>query len=507
MSQTLLTPSSVSKDEQESPSAKMLHGHEQTVANARDAQAAWGALTVNQRQKVLRTYRKQLAKGAFAVAKHIADTRKASRALRGHEHDESHGVFDLETATGTALMAEVTPTVDALRYLERYAADVLQTRGHGWRTGQTDAIYDDPWGTFRRPLWLMGVKSQVIHEPRGVVLIIAPSNYPFMLMGIQALQALTAGNAVIIKPAPGCESLTQSFADDLVKCGLSEQLIHVTDSSVDAVEQLIQVGVDLVVLTGSVTAGQAVLKRCAETITPSIIELSGNDAMFVLDSAKQTPGFNTIAKAIKMGLTLNHSETCIAPRRIFVTQSNEAALLTEIQTVIGDTLTGINYPPALQQKIDHAIQLGANWVVPGILNLTPEILEQTHLDQDDIFAAFALLMATHDEPSMLEIDRQSPFALGASVWGKRSEAEIFAQQINVGSVCINDLIAPTADPRLTFQARGRSGFGPTRGPEGLLAMTQPKTISTRKNKLYPHFDPITNKQTKLFAKYLRWLHG
>jgi delta 1-pyrroline-5-carboxylate dehydrogenase len=93
------------------------------------------------------------------------------------------------------------------------------------------------------------------------------------------------------------------------------------------------------------------------------------------------------------------------------------------------------------------------------------------------------------------------------VFGPPGAAQAMARRVRAGSVCVNDLIVPTADPRLPFGGRGRSGFGSTRGAEGLLAMTVVKTVSERRGRLRPHLAPATANDAALFAGMTALLHG
>ena len=95
-----------------------------------------------------------------------------------------------------------------------------------------------------------------------------------------------------------------------------------------------------------------------------------------------------------------------------------------------------------------------------------------------------------------------PYALGASVFGDGGEAQSVAARLDVGVVTINDLIVPTADPRLPFGGRGESGFGVTRGAEGLLEMTRPKVISKRRGKWLPHLDAPTEADDDILSGLL-----
>jgi Aldehyde dehydrogenase family len=101
----------------------------------------------------------------------------------------------------------------------------------------------------------------------------------------------------------------------------------------------------------------------------------------------------------------------------------------------------------------------------------------------------------------------SPFSLGATIFGPRHAATELAKRVSAGCIVINDMIVPTADPRLPFGGRRRSGFGVTRGAEGLLAMTVVKTIVVRRGLFRPHLLPIEVNDAHLFANLIRSLHG
>jgi acyl-CoA reductase-like NAD-dependent aldehyde dehydrogenase len=127
--------------------------------------------------------------------------------------------------------------------------------------------------------------------------------------------------------------------------------------------------------------------------------------------------------------------------------------------------------------------------------------------QEDVFAPWLALVPVRDEAAALEAADACPFALGASIFGPAEAARRVALRVRAGSVCINDLIVPTADPRLPFGGRGRSGFGVTRGAEGLLDMTVPKAISTRTGRFRPHLDAKLGADAGKLLTMIRLLHG
>lgn len=365
-----------------------------------------------------------------------------------------------------SLSAEVLPLAEACRFLEREAAGLLAPRRLGARG---------------RPVWLFGVAAEVRREPFGTVLIVGPSNYPLLLPGVQALQALTAGNAVLVKPAPGCSAPMERLADWLAEAGLPDGLFQLLDESPDAVSDAIAAGIDKLVLTGSAGTGRAVARQLGEALVPSTMELSGNDAVFVLPGAD----LGTVARALAFGLRLNGSATCIAPRRVFV-------------------------PRALAAALEDAMTRSVAAIPPAAVPL-PLIVADARpgmaLLREELFAPILSLVPVRDMAEALEAAAQSPYALGASVFGPEAEACALAGRLDAGTVTVNDLIVPTADPRLPFGGRRASGWGVTRGAEGLLEMTRVKTVSVRRGRRLPHTDPPRDGDAALMLAALRLLHG
>jgi hypothetical protein len=126
--------------------------------------------------------------------------------------------------------------------------------------------------------------------------------------------------------------------------------------------------------------------------------------------------------------------------------------------------------------------------------------------KDDVFAPVLALVAVAGPDQALAFDAECPYALGASVFGPFAAARDFALRVGAGVVTINDLIVPTADPRLPFGGFGRSGFGRTRGAEGLLEMTAAKAVTAKRGGFRPHLDPGADAGGMARA-YLKAAHG
>lgn len=200
-------------------------------------QATWAATPVSERLRVL-----QRARGAMAA----------------HAEEFAAAISPELARTNTdTLVTELLPLLDACKFLERNAAGLLKPRKLG-RAG--------------RPFWLGGVQAEVRREALGHVLVIGPANFPLFLPGVQALQALAAGNRVTWKPGRGGAAVAELFAAMLREAGLPAGLIHVTGDSLEAGQSSLASRPDKVVFTGSAESGRAVLHDLAETATPAVME-------------------------------------------------------------------------------------------------------------------------------------------------------------------------------------------------------------------------------------------
>jgi len=423
--------------------------------------------------------------------------RKLRRAIGG-EPDELASLVDGPARDrGRTLTAEVLPLLDACRFLERRAAGLLREK----KLRRRD-----------RPLWLAGVRASVRREPHGVVLIIAPGNYPLLLPGVQALQALVAGNAVLIKPAPGPGNgaAMRRLGRMLEDAGLPSSLFSVLEESTESAQAALAAGVDKVVLTGSAETGRAVARRAAKTLTPTTMELSGCDAAIALHDAEP----DLFARAMRFGVTLNAGATCIAPRRAFVVASGFDAIeraLREAFAAVG----AMDVPP---DRLREAIRLAQDAVAGGATVLAgsvdeprfPLVLKDVPADhrlmQADLFAPVLTLTRVADADAAVRRANRCAYGLGATVFGHDpSSMRQVTEALNCGCVVVNDVIVPTADPRVPFGGRQASGFGVTRGAEGLLEMTRIKTVSKRRG-ARPHLngEPVDG---DLASAAITLLHG
>ncbi len=409
---------------------------------------------------------------------------------------------ELSRSPADTRVAELLPLLAACHFLEREAETVL-----GVRRQRRQGL----------PLWLAGVDSEIQRVPLGHILVIGPSNYPLFIPGVQVLQALVAGNAVTWKPGRCGKAVAEVFARALSRAGLPDGLLRVTDDTVDATHIALEERPDKVFFTGSADTGRLLMRILAETLTPCVMELSGCDAVVVLPSAD----LSRVVQALAFGMRLNGSATCMAPRRVLLMETTDArrkAFLSSLRSALFEVAPvpisdGINVQ--LRELMDDAVRQGArierDQEVSGakgvrpilILNVRPEM----RIAQADVFAPVLSVIDVEGENGVLEAQQACLFALTASIFGDEREARRLASKLNVGSVLINDIIVPTADPRLPFGGRRESGFGVTRGAAGLLEMTAIRTVAVRRGRRVRHYEVTTPLHEGLFDGLIATTHG
>ena len=397
------------------------------------------------------------------------------------------------------LTSEVLPVAEACRFLETNAFWLLsrQTTGNSGR-----------------PMWLRRVITSVRREPVGVILVIAPGNYPLFLPAVQALQALVAGNGVLLKPAPGGEAAIRAFALLAQQAGLPHGLLAVLPSDKSAAVEAIALKVDKVFLTGSHETGRAVYAECAKAMTPVVMELSGCDSVIVSNDAD----LGLTARAVVFGLRLNDGATCISPRRVFVHRSIAKRFEDRLVSLLADgepiEITG-RAAAVLRVLLTGAIADGARLChgqarTDGSISgpvVVGDARQEMRLLNDDVFAPVLSLVSVGSDAEAIDLANTCDYQLGASVFTRDLDrARRIASALRAGCVTVNDLVAPTADPRAPFGGTGRSGFGTTRGAEGLLEMTRPKALLEHRGSFRPHFDPPRSGDAALFAAFTRVLH-
>ena len=441
-----------------------------------NAQRVWAERPLRERLHLLRMIEGALAGAHAALVDAIPATLARTRA--------------------DSYASELLPLLAACRFLVRSAEAALKPRRLG-RKGL--------------PFWLGGIESVVHRVPLGTVLVIGPANYPLFLPGVQTLQALAAGNAVIWKPGKDGRPVAEIFAAAIVRAGVPAELLRVTDESAEAAVEEMRAGVHKIVFTGSGAAGRDVMKLAAESATPVVAELSGCDAVIVLPSAEKA----LVLDALCFGMRLNGSATCMAPRRLFLVGEGHESLLEGLQERFA-AMDGVVLPLRTREQVRWLLMDAVDRGATICGNVDAESMKpllvldgsaKLESAQADVFAPVLTVIRVADVREALAADQVCRFGLTAAIFGDNREAQAVAARLEVGTVLINDLIVPTADPRVSFSGRRRSGFGATRGTEGLLEMTAAKTIAVRRSRNKRQYEPTGEAQEALFAGVVRMSYG
>lgn len=447
-----------------------------TFTAARSAQPNWQRTPLRERLKRIRVLR-------ALIAEHSAELAEASASARHRPLSE-------------ALVAEVVPLAEACRFLEKNARRLLAPQQFGSRG---------------RPLWLGGVTAEIQREPWGVVLIIGPGNYPLLLPGVQIIQALAAGNAVVLKPGVGGLAAAQSLRRLIELAGMDARLVGLLPEATEAARMAIAARPNKVLFTGSATVGEQVLYQLAPQLTPATMELSGCDAVIVRADAD----LDLVVKALKFALALNGGATCMAPKRIFVAASCATELEGRLAEAMRATTATRILSGALKTSVEDLLSHGAHFIAGGLAGeqtirlpaVLGGVMPAARFLREDVFAPVSVVITVADDHEAVLRTNDCPYGLGASIFSRdETAARNLAARLRVGVVTINDLLLPTADARLPFGGRGRSGFGSTRGAEGLLELTVPKVVTISRAKKRFAFEPPHPDDADLFQAYLNAAH-
>jgi acyl-CoA reductase-like NAD-dependent aldehyde dehydrogenase len=426
------------------------------VDRARAVQVGWASLTPRDRARRLRG----LLEAVGAREREIQETIVAETGKPRTE----------------ALLELVTVT-DLLRYYLRTAPSFLKPRNVS--TG-----------------WLVWKRALILREPFGVVGVISPWNHPFVLSMTPVVTALFGGNAAVLKPSEHAP-YTGLLAEDLARdAGLPEDLVQVVVGGGATGEALVRAGVDKVFFTGGADAARSLLRSAAESLTPVVLELGGKDAAIVLEDAD----LERAARGIVWGAFMNAGQTCIGVERAYVVEEVFDAFVREVLALVrklkvGST-QGVSMGPMttpaqlrrVEEHVDDAVSRGAVVVAgggrtdPASNVLEPTVLTDLDPDslvlRDETFGPVLPLMPVRDSEEAVQRANGGDFGLSASVWTRdRARGLEIARRLRTGSVCVNDVLVNYSIPGLPFGGVGRSGYGRSKGMEGLAELTRTQGVA------------------------------
>lgn len=396
--------------------------------------------------------------------------------------DESIDLIAKETGKpkAEAITAEILTVVDTIVHIEKNAQKVLQAR------------------KVKTPVTLIGKKSFITYQPRGVVLVISPWNYPFQLSMVPMLSALVSGNTVILKPSEVTPLVGEWVKTIFQEAGFPEGVVQVAQGTGELGAKLIAAFPDYIFFTGSVRTGKVIQQEAAKRLIPTTLELGGKDPMIVFQDAN----LERAVKGAAWGALTNSGQVCMSTERIYV----EAPILEEFSDKLkkevaqlhqengaDSDLGSMTFGPQkeiIRQQVEDALSKGArllhglkpeDWPQGKGLHLTPIILtEVTHrmkVMQEETFGPIITIHPFHDEQEAIRLANDSPYGLNASVWSRDlKKAKRTAAALQSGSVVINDVMVSVANPYLPFGGVKESGIGRYHGEIGLQIFCHEKAI-------------------------------
>jgi acyl-CoA reductase-like NAD-dependent aldehyde dehydrogenase len=334
--------------------------------------------------------------------------------------------------------------------------------------------------------------------PYGVVSIIAPWNYPFLLLVPATCSALLAGNTVLVKPSevtPTIGVLIEKLFKRVPELAPFVRFLH-GDAQVG--EAMVNTRPDLIFLTGSTKTGRIVANAAAESMIPFYCELGGKDPMIVLEDAD----IEAAAKwCVWGGATFNSGQSCVAVERIYVVDEAYDQFLQAIieeakQIRLGYSsekdspfelapLTFERQIDIIDEHLNDAVAKGAKIAYGGQrdgLFMEPVVLvdvdHSMKIMWEETFGPILPIMRVDDEQHAIQLANHSKFGLNAYVWSQNiPRAERIAEQLEVGSVLINDVMFQWFNPLQPFGGVKLSGNARTHGREEIMQFTQSRAYT------------------------------
>lgn len=369
----------------------------------------------------------------------------------------------------------------------------------------------------KTPITHTGSKSLIYYEPYGVVLIIAPWNYPFQLALAPLIGAMAAGNCAIIKPSELTPN-TAKVLSKLMEKTFPREYIAIVEGDAEVAQALMQAKVDYIFFTGSPHVGKIVMETAAKSLTPVTLELGGKSPTIVHHDAKLKIAANRIA----WGKFLNAGQTCVAPDYLLVHKSIKQKFLHKLGKAIEklygkDRLQNKSYPVIVNDKhyerLTSYLQDG-EIVIGGRHDPLRRVIEPTIIDnvsfeakvmQEEIFGPILPVIEYENIVEVIEIVRmyEKPLALYLFTETKQIEEQILSQ-LSFGGGCINDVLYHLGTPHLPFGGVGQSGIGSYHGKFSFEAFSHRKSILKQTSKIdFPIRYPNRERNLKIIKRLFK----
>ena len=455
---------------------------EAAVERARVAQQAWAKTSLEHRAKLMQR--------ALAVVL--------------ERQDELIERLTAETGRPTldTLMIELFATCDAMNYYGRRCKKVLADRKPGLHL-------------------LRAKKAKLVYRPYGVVAVISPWNGPLILSINPTVQAVLAGNAVIVKPSEVTPEAGRITAEVFEQAGFPEHLVQTVLGDGETGAALLDSGIDKVTFTGSVATGRKIGEACGRNLVPFTLELGGKDAMIVCADADVTRA----AHGAVFGGVMNTGQFCSGIERVYVHRAVADEFTQQVAERMGALVKDRDYGPFIMarqcdivdRQVSAAVEAGATVLCGGERDghyYPPTVLVDVDhgmaLMKEETFGPVLPIIVVDDDAEAIRLANDCAYGLSASVWTTdKAKGERIARQLEAGSATINETSMVYGALELPFGGAKASGVGSVNGASGLLSYCRPFPILTDRFGLKEEavWHPYTEDKTEKLMKALRVMWG
>lgn len=368
------------------------------------------------------------------------------------------------------------------------------------------------------PLAQFHADSFTVSEPYGVVLVMAPWNYPFMLCMEPLIGAIAAGNCCVLKPSAYAPAVSKVLSE-VIRDAFPGKYVAVVEGGRKENTELLDQRFDYIFFTGGVTVGKMVMEKASRNLTPVTLELGGKSPCIVTKDAK----LSLAAKRLVFGKYLNSGQTCVAPDYLLIDEKVKEEFLAYvvywIEKMLGkEPLDNPDYPKMINEKHYQRVMnlikgekvCCGGYVNPDTLQITPTVLEDVSWDapvmQEEIFGPVlpVLTFKTLDEAIEKVKEREKPLALYLFTQRKDVEEKVL-RSLSFGGGCINDTIIHLATSRMGFGGVGNSGMGSYHGKKSYETFSHEKSIVKKHTwmDLPIRYMPYTKGKEMLLRMFLR----
>ena len=466
---------------------------EALVARARAAQPAWEAMGFEARGRLMLRLRHWLV----ANRERLIDTVVAENGKTRED----------------ALLAELFYMADSLGFWAK--------RAKGYLAEEKMRTHSP---------FVLGKKVVVRHRPLGVVGVIAPWNYPLTLGVGDALPALMAGNAVVIKPSEVTPLATMMLADAAREVGFPPDVFLVATGEGATGAALVECA-DMIMFTGSTRTGRKIGARCGERLIPCSLELGGKDPMIVFADADLERAANV---AVEWAMR-NSGQICMSVERVYVEEPVYDEFVAKVTAKVGALRQGVpqgagsvdvgamTFPPQIDTVESHvrdAIDRGARVTVGGHRGAGPgrffqptvlvDVDHSMACMRDETFGPTMPIMRFRDEEEAIRLANDAEYGLASSVFTRDiARGERVARRLHAGVTWINDAIMSYLAQEAPFGGAKESGLGARHGAGGIRKYCQTQTILTTRFALRrePTMLPNAATRSRMFEKLMVLMWG